>query len=221
MLNCHFSAEPLTAKVQRNSINQVRITLESSLFLPLIFILFAYLLGSFSSAITLSRIMGFADPRSEGSNNPGATNVMRIAGKKAAALTLAADLLKGFIPVMLAGYFLSDPLFVAATGLSAFLGHCFPIYYQFKGGKGVATAIGFILAFDWVSGFSVVAIWLIVAKVFKLSSLAALIAFICLPFIYYTLYGEITISGLLLAMTLILSYRHKANIRRILNKQER
>ena len=180
----------------------------------------AYLLGSFSSAITLSKIMGFADPRSEGSNNPGATNVMRIAGKKAAALTLFGDTLKGFIPVLLASFILQQPLYIALTGLAAFLGHCYPIYYQFKGGKGVATAIGFILAFDWISGLAVVAIWLIVAKVFKLSSLAALIAFICLPLVYYGLHQNFTVSALLLIVTLVLTARHKDNIRRIINGEE-
>ncbi len=182
--------------------------------------LVAYLLGSFSSAITLSKIMGFADPRSEGSNNPGATNVMRIAGKKAAALTLFGDMLKGFIPVLVASFILSQPLFIALTGLAAFLGHCYPVFYQFKGGKGVATAIGFILAFNWILGLVVITIWLIVAKVFKLSSLAALIAFTCLPFIYYALHGDITISILLFIITLIMTYRHKENIQRILKGEE-
>ena len=180
----------------------------------------AYLLGSFSSAITLSKIMGFADPRSEGSNNPGATNVMRIAGKKAAALTLFGDMLKGFIPVLVASFFVQQPLFIALTGLAAFLGHCYPLYYQFKGGKGVATAIGFILAFNWVSGLIVVTIWLIVAKVFKLSSLAALIAFTCLPFIYFALHNDLTISALLFIVTVIMTYRHKENIRRIFKGEE-
>ena len=182
--------------------------------------LVAYLLGSFSSAITLSKIMGFADPRSEGSNNPGATNVMRIAGKKAAALTLFGDMLKGFIPVLVASFILSQPLFIALTGLAAFLGHCYPVFYQFKGGKGVATAIGFILAFNWMLGLVVIAIWLIVAKVFKLSSLAALIAFTCLPFMYYALQSDITISILLFIITLIMTYRHKENIQRIIKGEE-
>ena len=180
----------------------------------------AYLLGSFSSAITLSKIMGFADPRSEGSNNPGATNVMRIAGKKAAALTLFGDMLKGFVPVLLATFFIPQALIIALIGLAAFLGHCYPIYYQFKGGKGVATAIGFVLAFDWISGLVVIAIWLIVAKVFKLSSLAALIAFICLPFIYYGLHLDFIVSALLLIVTAVLTIRHKENIRRIINGEE-
>jgi acyl phosphate:glycerol-3-phosphate acyltransferase len=185
------------------------------------FVISAYLLGSFSSAITLSHIMGFPDPRSEGSNNPGATNVMRIAGKKAAALTLFVDLLKGFIPVLLAQYFLTDTLWVALTGLSAFIGHCYPIYYRFSGGKGVATAIGFILAFHWLSGLIVVGIWLIVARVFKLSSLAAIIAFALMPLIYTSLTAQVEISILLALLSLILVLRHKQNILRIMQGQEK
>jgi len=194
--------------------------LENSDSLHLIFILAAYLLGSFSSAITLSKIMRFPDPRSEGSNNPGATNVLRIAGKKAAALTLFGDMLKGFIPVLLAALVLDNPLTIALTGLSAFLGHCFPVYYQFQGGKGVATAIGFALAFDWMLGLIVVAIWLVVAKVFKLSSLAALIAFTCLPIINYILNPNLSITVIFGIMTLVLIVRHKDNIKRILQGEE-
>jgi len=185
------------------------------------FLLFAYLLGSFSSAIALSKIMRFPDPRSEGSKNPGATNVMRIAGKKAAALTLLGDLLKGFLSVLLASLFLHSPVIIALTGLSAFLGHCFPVYYQFSGGKGVATAFGFILAFNWPAGLITALIWLIVAKLFKISSLAALIAFSCLPLIYFGLYNELSISIILAAMTLIMGYRHKQNILRIIRGEEK
>ncbi len=180
----------------------------------------AYLLGSFSSAITLSKIMGFADPRSEGSNNPGATNVMRIAGKKAAALTLLGDVLKGFVPVLLAQFVLQDIVFVALTGVAAFLGHCYPLYYGFKGGKGVATAIGFMLAFEWQSGLAVVTIWLLVAKLFKLSSLAALIAFIALPFIYFVLHHNLEISTLLGFVSVVLTWRHRENIQRLVRGEE-
>jgi acyl phosphate:glycerol-3-phosphate acyltransferase len=195
--------------------------LQSFTLLNIGFIIAAYLLGSFSSAITLSHIMGFPDPRSEGSNNPGATNVMRIAGKKAAALTLFGDLLKGFVPVLLAHYFITDNLWVALTGLSAFLGHCYPVYYRFSGGKGVATAIGFILAFHWITGLTVVAIWLIIAKVFKLSSLAAIIAFTLMPAIYYWQTQQSLISALLLLLSAILVLRHKQNIKRLIQGQEK
>ncbi len=194
--------------------------METPVTIYILFILAAYLLGSFSSAITLSKILRFPDPRSEGSHNPGATNVLRIAGKKAAALTLLGDLLKGFIPVLLASFVLTEPLFIALTGFSAFVGHCYPVYYQLQGGKGVATAIGFILAFDWITGLCVVAIWLIVAKIFKLSSLAALIAFITMPFIYFGLVGNIPATGVLLLLTLILVWRHQENIRRLITGNE-
>lgn len=184
------------------------------------FIVGTYLLGSFSSAITLSKIMGFADPRSEGSQNPGATNVLRIAGKKAAALTLFGDLLKGLAPVLVANLFFADGLALALIGFSAFIGHCFPVYYSFDGGKGVATAIGFILAFNWIIGLAIVGIWLIVAKVFRFSSLAALIAFSLLPIIYYLLYGNPEVSIVLILLTLIMTYRHKTNIQRLIRGNE-
>jgi glycerol-3-phosphate acyltransferase PlsY len=186
----------------------------------LLLIAAAYLLGAFSSAIALSRLMGFADPRSEGSKNPGATNVMRIAGKKAAALTLLGDLLKGLLPVLLAQLILQSPLWVALTGFAAFIGHCYPIYYRFQGGKGVATAIGFILAFHWITGLAVVSIWLVVAKLFKLSSLAALIAFTLMPIFYY-LGTENPDSSAILALTsVILIWRHRQNIQRLLSGTE-
>lgn len=194
--------------------------LETPLILHVGFILAAYLLGSFSSAITLSKIMRFPDPRDEGSNNPGATNVLRIAGKKAAALTLLGDLLKGFIPVLLAGLVLHYPLTIAATGFAAFLGHCFPLFYRFQGGKGVATAIGFILAFDWITAAAVISIWLMVAKVFKLSSLAALIAFICMPLINFLVMGDVHVTGILTSLSLIMILRHKDNIRRLIQGEE-
>jgi len=184
------------------------------------FCLSSYLLGAISSAIILSKIMGFPDPRSEGSLNPGATNVMRIAGKKAAAITLAGDMLKGFIPTLLAHYIFNSPFLSITVGLAAFIGHCFPIYYQFKGGKGVATAIGATLAFNWVSGLFVVTTWLIIAKGFKLSSLAALIAFILLPFFTYLQFNDINISAVFGLISIILIIRHKSNISRLLNGTE-
>ncbi len=160
--------------------------------------------------------MRFPDPRGEGSKNPGATNVLRIAGKKAAGLTLFGDMLKGFVPVLIATAFLQNNLAIALIGFSAFIGHCYPVYYQFQGGKGVATAIGFIVAFDWLVGLLVVAIWLIVAKISKLSALAALIAFTCMPFIYYGFRNDLGTTVLLILLTLILIYRHRENIQRLM-----
>ncbi len=176
----------------------------------------SYILGSISSAIVLSKLMKFPDPRSAGSLNPGATNVMRIAGKKAAAITLLGDMLKGFLPVLIAHTIFNDPLITLLTGFSAFIGHCFPVFYQFKGGKGVATAIGVTVAFNWISGLLVVCIWLIVAKGFKLSSLAALIAFSILPFFTYWQFNSTSISLIFGLISVILIARHKANIIRLI-----
>ncbi len=164
--------------------------------------------------------MGFPDPRGEGSNNPGATNVLRIAGKKAAAFTLVGDLLKGLLPVLLAAFVLQDELYVALTGFSAFIGHCFPIYSRFEGGKGVATAIGFILAFDWQVGIVTVAIWLLIARLTRLSALAALIAFICLPFLYFGWREELQVTIVLAVLSVIVVLRHHQNIARLLRGDE-
>lgn len=194
--------------------------LENLHFISAGFVIVAYLLGSFSSAITLSKLMRFPDPRSEGSNNPGATNVLRIAGKKAAALTLFGDLLKGFAPVLVAALLIQDSFIVALVGFSAFIGHCYPIYYGFEGGKGVATAIGFILAFDWLLGFSVVGIWLLIAKTTGYSALAALIAFSCMPFIVFALQGDWAVTGVMGLLTIILIYRHRSNIQNLLDGSE-
>ena len=193
---------------------------ENTAVITVVLVVAAYLLGSFSSAITLSRLMGFEDPRSQGSRNPGATNVLRIAGKKAAALTLFGDLLKGLLPVLLARALLDSDLAIAAVGFAAFVGHCYPLWYRFEGGKGVATAIGFVLAYDWMLGLAVVAIWLIVARLFKLSSLAALIAFACLPALHAAVGGEAPVTALFILLDLILIWRHRGNIRRLLRGEE-
>lgn len=142
-----------------------------------ILIVFAYLLGSISTAIITAKAMGLPDPRTAGSNNPGATNVLRIGGKKAAAITLLGDVLKGLIPVLIGRYvFKLDDSQLIWVGLAAFIGHLYPLYYGFKGGKGVATAIGVFLGLNPWAGLAFIATWLIMAKGFKISSLAALIA---------------------------------------------
>jgi glycerol-3-phosphate acyltransferase PlsY len=181
---------------------------------------FAYLLGSISSAILLSKIMGFKDPRSEGSNNPGATNVLRIAGKKAAFLTLLGDCLKGFIPVLVAAALFTDPLIVALTAFAAFAGHCFPIFFAFHGGKGVATAIAASVAFNWIVGAILIAIWLLFARVFKISSLAAIISFCALPLLVYWRVPDLRVAGVFAAMSIILIWRHRGNIERLLSGSE-
>ena len=183
-------------------------------------ILFAYLLGSISSAILLSKIMGFKDPRSEGSKNPGATNVLRIAGKKAAFLTLVGDCLKGLIPVLLARWLEADPLVVALTAFAAFSGHCFPVFFHFRGGKGVATAIAATVGFNWIAGAILIAIWLLFARVFKISSLAAIISFCALPLLIYWREQDLQISIVFVAISVILIWRHKSNIRRLIQGSE-
>ena len=183
-------------------------------------ILFAYLLGSISSAIVLSKIMGFKDPRSEGSNNPGATNVLRIAGKKAAFLTLVGDCLKGLIPVLIARGLEADPLVVALTAFAAFSGHCFPVFFHFRGGKGVATAIAATVGFNWIAGAILIATWLLFARVFKISSLAAIISFCALPLLIYWREQDLQVSIVFVALSVILIWRHKSNIQRLIQGSE-
>lgn len=180
----------------------------------------AYLLGSISSAIVLSKIMGFKDPRSEGSNNPGATNVLRIAGKKAAFFTLVGDFLKGLVPVLLARWLEFDLLTVALTGFAAFSGHCFPVFFGFRGGKGVATAIAATVGFNWIVGAILIAIWLLFAGVFKISSLAAIISFCALPVLVYWRTQSLEVSIVFGALSVILIWRHKSNIQRLLQGSE-
>ena len=183
-------------------------------------LIFAYLLGSISSAILLSRIMGFEDPRTEGSNNPGATNVLRIAGKKAAFFTLLGDFLKGLLPVWLGHLLAVEPLWLALTGFAAFIGHCFPLFFRFQGGKGVATAIAATLAFNWISGAVLIATWLLFAKVFRISSLAAIVSFSLLPAVIYWRTMDVPVTGTFVLLSAILVWRHRSNIQRLLSGTE-
>ena len=180
----------------------------------------AYLLGSISAAILLSKLMGFKDPRSEGSNNPGATNVLRIAGKKAAFLTLVGDCMKGLIPVMAARLLNFDPLIVALTAFAAFCGHCFPVFFAFRGGKGVATAMAATVAFNWIVGALLIAIWLLFARVFKISSLAAIISFSALPGLVYWREPDLRVATVFAGISIILIWRHRANIQRMISGTE-
>ena len=145
----------------------------------------AYLLGSVSSAIIVCRILELPDPRTQGSNNPGATNVLRIGGKKAAAITLLGDALKGLLPVLACHALSTTPMVFALTGLAAFLGHLYPLFFGFKGGKGVATAMGVQFGLSWMIGGAVAAIWLFMAKVLNISSLAALVSMSLAPIIVW------------------------------------
>ncbi len=182
--------------------------------------LLAYLIGSISTAIITCKLMGIEDPRTTGSNNPGATNVLRHGGKKAAIITLFGDMLKGLIPVLLAIQLQASPISVALIGLFALLGHIFPVYYGFKGGKGVATYYGVILGMSWQVGLIALAIWLIIAKLLKISSLSALISIALTPFILWYFSQSIELSSAVVVMSLLVFWRHKKNIKAILQGSE-
>lgn len=185
-----------------------------------LFVPAAYLIGSISSAIIICRLMGLPDPREQGSGNPGATNVMRIGGKKAASITLLGDLLKGLIPVYIAKL-LGLPLeLLAATGLAAFFGHLYPVFFGFKGGKGVATSVGVLLGFSWGLGFSVMGTWILIYKLGKISSLAALIASILSSIYAWFIVGDAAIVTASVIMTVFLLWRHESNIQRLLSGEE-
>ena len=181
----------------------------------------AYLLGSISSAILVCKVMGLPDPREGGSGNPGATNVLRLGGKKAAAITLLGDMLKGLIPVAIALYaFDVQGWMLALVGFAAFLGHLYPVFFGFKGGKGVATALGVLLGSSWMVGLATIATWLIVAKVFRISSLAALVAIALSPVYLWFAFEDIEMMPVAVAMVALLFWRHKANIQRLLDGSE-
>lgn len=180
----------------------------------------AYLLGSLSSAIIVCRLMGLPDPRTEGSNNPGATNVLRIGGKKAAALTLAGDSLKGVIP-MVACHLLDVPVLVfALAGLAVFLGHLYPVFFGFQGGKGVATALGVQFGLYWPIGATVGLVWLLMAKVVKISSLSALVAMGVAPLAVWYFWPAAELVVMQLVTSAILFWRHRSNIRNLLSGTE-
>ena len=180
----------------------------------------AYLIGSISSAIIVCRLMGLSDPRSEGSNNPGATNVLRIGGKKAAAITLLGDMLKGVLPVA-AGHLLDvSTLTFALAAMAAFLGHLYPVFFGFKGGKGVATALGTQFGLHWGIGLAVAGIWLFMAKVVKISSLSALVSMALAPVIIYWIWPADELIVMQIIMSIILFWRHKSNIQRLISGEE-
>ena len=185
-----------------------------------LYITLAYLIGSFSTAIVTCKIMGLEDPRSTGSNNPGATNVLRHGGKKAAIITLIGDMLKGLIPVLLAQQLSSDPIVIALVGLFALLGHLFPLYYGFKGGKGVATYYGVLLGFNWLSGLIALGIWLVLAALIKISSLSALVSIVSASFILWYFTTSVELTAALAVMSILVFWRHKKNIIRLLQGEE-
>ena len=180
----------------------------------------SYLLGSISTAIIVCKIMHLPDPRTVGSNNPGATNVLRVGGKKAAALTLFGDSLKGVIPVIIAKLLGLEPMMIALVAISAFLGHLFPIFFSFKGGKGVATFFGAMLALNYWVGIFLLATWLLIAYGLKISSLSALIAAILAPIYFYLMQSELVYVWMSLFFTIALLLTHHSNIKKLLSGEE-
>ncbi|MBP1148500.1 MULTISPECIES: glycerol-3-phosphate 1-O-acyltransferase PlsY [Methylocaldum] len=180
----------------------------------------AYFLGSLSSAVIVSRLFRLPDPREQGSKNPGATNVLRLGGKKAAAITLLGDAAKGLVPILLAKAFDADLLVIALVGLAAFFGHLYPVFFQFKGGKGVATALGVLLGFSWMVGLAALLTWIAIAFVSRISSLAALAASVLAPVYVWLLTGSEALIGASVVMVLFLIWRHRGNIERLRHGQE-
>jgi len=186
----------------------------------------AYLLGSVPFAVVVSKAMGLPDPYTHGSKNPGATNVLRTGNKLAAVLTLLGDAAKGWVAVTIARAVLGDPissdsnLMLGLVAIAVFLGHLYPIFYRFKGGKGVATAAGILFAISWVLGLATLGTWLIVAFFMRYSSLAALSAAAFAPLYFTFLFGLQPMGLAILVMSLLLIYRHRSNIRNLMNGTE-
>jgi glycerol-3-phosphate acyltransferase PlsY len=186
------------------------------MFLSLGLVLASYLVGSLSSAVLICRVIGAPDPRESGSGNPGATNVLRSAGKAAAAATLLGDIAKGVVPVLLAKHFDLAPWVVGGCACAAFLGHLFPVFFGFRGGKGVATFIGVLFALAPLMGAAFCGIWLTTAAIFRYSSLAALLATAAAPLVGLALGLPGPITGALVIMASAIFWRHRANIGRLI-----
>ncbi len=186
-------------------------------------VLMAYLIGSVSFAVLVSKVMGLPDPHSYGSGNPGATNVLRTGSKLAAVLTLLGDAAKGYVAVLLARALIGvdiDSWVLPAVAVAAFVGHLFPVFHGFKGGKGVATALGILLAINWVLGLTTLSTWLIVAVFLRYSSLAALISALFAPVYFIFLFGIQPMAAAIVAMSALLIWRHQSNIKNLLNGTE-
>ncbi len=189
-------------------------------WLIVVWCLAAYLLGSLATAIFVSRALRLPDPRRAGSNNPGATNVLRLGGKKAAALTLLGDLLKGLLPVLAARLVGFPAWGFALVALATFLGHLYPLYFRFRGGKGVATTLGILLALSPYLGLASLAVWLLVFAASRVSSLAALVATLSTPIFAWFLLPQESLRLLVIVLALWVLWRHRSNIRRLLGGKE-
>ncbi len=183
-------------------------------------VLLAYLMGSLSSAIIMCRLFSLPDPRSQGSGNPGATNVLRFGGRKIAIMVLTGDILKGLIPVLVATYAGLAPAGIALVGVAAFLGHLYPVFFGFQGGKGVATALGVLLGMSWLLGLAIIAVWLVMAMIFRISSLSAITAAICAPLFTWLLVPDPLSMASVTVMAVFLLIRHKSNISNLLHGKE-
>ena len=195
----------------------------NSLFLDITVIVIAYLIGSISFAVVISKVMRLPDPHSYGSGNPGATNVLRTGNKSAALLTLLGDAAKGFVALMLARMLVETQVTdwtLPLSAVAAFLGHLYPVFHGFKGGKGVATALGILLAINWVFGLMTLSTWLIVAIFMRYSSLAALISALFAPLYFVFLFGTQPMALAITLMSGLLIYKHKGNIQKLLNGTE-
>ncbi|WP_436395547.1 glycerol-3-phosphate 1-O-acyltransferase PlsY [Acidithiobacillus ferriphilus] len=179
-----------------------------------------YLVGSIATAILVARALGLGDPRLSGSGNPGATNILRIGGRKAALLTLLGDLIKGVVPIVIARLLGLEDWALAAVALATFLGHLYPVFFGFRGGKGVATALGILLALLPELGLSVLGLWILVFAVTRVSSMAALLAAIGAVPIVFAVSSETSMRVLIMVLVPLILWRHRSNIRRLLDGSE-
>ena len=191
-----------------------------TLTLPISVLIAAYLIGSLNSAIVLCKLAGLPDPRSQGSGNPGATNVLRFGGKKLAATVLIIDVLKGVLPVVIASLLGLEMVWLTATAFAAFLGHLYPVFFQFRGGKGVATALGGFLALSLPFAGAILLSWLVVFVLTRISSLSAIIASSLAPLYSIWFMESLVARWIIFIMATMLLLRHSGNIKRLLSGEE-
>lgn len=190
------------------------------LFINIALIILAYSMGSICSAVLVARIFHLSDPRDEGSKNPGATNVLRLHGKKYAAIVLLTDMFKATIPVLIAHFFKVSPAFLGWVGFAAVLGHIYPIFFKFNGGKGVASALGAYLGINFFLGISCLALWIITAKFKKYSSLASVLTMVVAPIMSLSILKTTDILLPMIAISFIVIAKHRLNIERLIEGRE-
>ena len=183
-------------------------------------VILAYLLGSLASAVIVCQLLDLGDPRQDGSGNPGATNVLRLYGRKAAIITLAGDLLKGFIPVVIARLMEMQDFIIALTGIAAFIGHLYPVFFNFRGGKGVATLLGVLIATNWILGLCFIVIWILTALISHYASLSAIVSAIMIPVLCRFLHISDIYFITTILMAVLLIWRHRQNMSRLIAGEE-